>query len=100
MGADSPTMLKTAAELSFGPGLTVAPGEYVLTATKKAADAWQMDVKKADGATTSVPLVSKTLPESVEMFTIELAADKADKNKGELALKWGTKALTAGFTAH
>lgn len=96
MGADAPTRLKTAAELSFGPGLVVAPGDYVLTATKTAADAWRLDVKRASGDPIEVPLVSKTLPESVETFTIEL---KGDKSRGELALKWGTKALTASFTA-
>ena len=99
MGADSPTMLKTAAELTFGQGVKVPPGEYVLTATKTGEDAWQMDVKKADGSSMAVPLASKSLSESVEMFTIELTGDKADKNKGELSLKWGTKALTTGFTA-
>src|SRR5206468_6876895 len=38
MGADSPTRLKTAAELTFGPGVVVPAGEYVLTATKTAPD--------------------------------------------------------------
>jgi hypothetical protein len=94
MGADSPTQLKTKAELSFGPGIVVPPGEYVLTATKTAADKWQLNVK-ADGGTIDVPLVSKTLPESVETFTIEV---KGDGGKGDLALKWGTQALTAAFT--
>src|SRR5207249_6803335 len=28
MGADSPTKLKTAAELTFAPGVAVPPGEY------------------------------------------------------------------------
>ena len=96
MGADSPTQLKTKAELSFGPGNVVPPGEYVLTATKTAPDTWQLNVKKADGGTVDVPLASKTLPESVEMFTIEL---KGDGTKGDVALKWGTLALTAAFTA-
>ena len=96
MGADSPTQLKTKAELSFGPGKVVPPGEYVLTATKTAPDAWQLNAKKADGGTIDVPLTSKTLPESVEMFTIELKGDGA---KGDVTLKWGTQALTAAFTA-
>jgi hypothetical protein len=98
MGADSPTRLKTAAELTFGSGIVVPPGEYVLTATKTAADKWQIDVKRESGDPIEVPLVSKTLPASVETFTIELAPDK-EKNKGELVLKWGTVALTAPFTA-
>ena len=96
MGADAPTRLKTAAELSFGSGLAVPPGEYVLTATKTAEDAWQLDVKKPDGSPVEVPLVSKPLAEPVETFTIEL---KGDKSRGELTLKWGTKALSAAFTA-
>jgi len=96
MGADSPTQLKTKAELTFGPGMVVAPGEYVLTATKTAPDKWQLNVKKSDGSTVDVPLVSTTLSAPVETFTIEL---KGDGGKGELALKWGTLALTAPFTA-
>jgi hypothetical protein len=95
MGADSPTQLKTKAELSFGPRIVVPPGEYVLTATKTAPDKWRLDIKQASGEVTEVPLVSKTLPESVETFTIEL---KGDGGKGELALKWGMLALTAAFT--
>src|SRR5436190_24312519 len=98
MGADSPTRLKTAAELTFGSGIVVAPGEYVLTATKTAPDKWQVDVKRESGDPIEVPLVSKTLPASVETFTIELTPDK-DKTKGELTLKWGTTALSAPFTA-
>jgi hypothetical protein len=96
MGADAPTQLKTKAELSFGPGIAVPPGEYVLTATKTAPDKWQLNVKKSDGSTVDVPLVSKTLSEPVETFTIEL---KGEGSKGELALKWGTLALAAPFTA-
>lgn len=96
MGADSPTQLKTKAELTFGQGLVVPPGEYVLTATRTAPDAWQLNVKKADGGTIDIPLTSKKLPESVETFTIEL---KGNGGKGDLALKWGTQALTAAFTA-
>jgi len=98
MGADSPTRLKTAAELTFAPGVVVPPGEYVLTATKTAPDKWQIDVKRESGDPIEVSLASKTLPASVETFTIELTPDK-DKNKGELALKWGTVALTTPFTA-
>jgi len=98
MGADSPTRLKTAAELTFAPGVVVPPGEYVLTATKTAPDKWQIDVKRESGDPIEVSLVSKTLPASVETFTIELTPDK-DKSKGELALKWGTVALTTPFTA-
>ena len=95
MGADSPTQLKTKAELSFG-SVVVPPGDYVLTATKTAPDTWQLNFKKADGGKIDVPLVTRTLAESVETFTIDL---KGDGGKGDLALKWGTQALTAAFTA-
>jgi len=98
MGADSPTKLKTAAELTFAPGVAVPPGEYVLTATKTAPDKWQIDVKRESGAPIEIALVSKTLPAPVEMFTIELTPDK-EKGKGEVMLKWGTTALSAPFTA-
>ena len=100
MGADAPTRLKTAATLTFGSGIVVAPGDYVLTATKTAEDAWQIDFKTSDAAdgpaVVAVPLVSKTLPDSVETFTIDLTGGK---DSGQLALKWGTKSLTTSFTA-
>ena len=43
-----------------------------------------------------VPFATSTLPDSVEMFTIEL---HADKSQGDLELKWGTVSLKAAFTA-
>jgi hypothetical protein len=98
MGADQPTRLKTAAELTFASGVVVPPGAYVLTATKTAPEKWQIDFKRTSGDPIEVPLVSKPLPESVEAFTIELSPEK-DKGKGELVLKWGTTALAAPFTA-
>ena len=88
----------TVRKVSFSQGVVVPPGEYVLTATKTAPDKWQIDVKRESGDPIEVPLVAKTLPASVETFTIELTPDK-EKSKGELALKWGTTALTAPFTA-
>jgi hypothetical protein len=97
MGADAATGLKTDADLSFG-SVSVPKGEYILTATKVAADVWQLNVlAKADRAKVAdVPLgVSKT-PASVELFTIDL---KGDKDKGELKLSWGQIALAAPFTA-
>jgi hypothetical protein len=98
MGADAPTRLTSAAELTFAPGVVVPPGEYVLTATKTAPDKWQIDVKRASGDPIQVALVSKTLAAPVETFTIELVPGK-EKAKGELLLKWGTTALGAPFTA-
>ena len=97
MGADSPTMLKTAAEINFS-GVVVPPGEYVLTATKTTPDKWQVDVKRSSGDPLEVPLASKALSDPVETFTIELTPGK-EKNGGELVLKWGTVSLSAPFTA-
>ena len=97
MGSNAATALKTEADLSFGTTL-VPKGEYILTATKLAADKWQLNVEaKADRTKQiAVPFVTETLPESVEQFTIDLTA-KGDK--GELRLRWGTTALKAAFTA-
>ena len=57
MGADAPTTLKTDADLSFGTA-AVPKGEYILTATKVAADQWHLNVlAKADRAKVAdVPL--------------------------------------------
>ena len=48
MGADTATSLKTDADLKFG-SVAVPKGEYLLTATKVAADQWHLPVlSKAD----------------------------------------------------
>ena len=99
MGANAPTTLRTEADLAFGAA-TVPKGEYVLTATKLAADKWQLNVLAKDDYTrklADVPLVAETLPASVEQFTIDLSAHGS--NKGELRLRWGTTALKTAFTA-
>jgi len=97
MGADAATGLKTDADLTFGT-VKVPKGSYVLTATRKAEDAWTLDFAKADGdkaAVGSAPLAIGTLPESVEVFTILL---HGGKDKGEVELQWGTTSLKAAFT--
>jgi len=97
MGADAATQLKTDANLAFGE-VHVAPGTYKLTATKLAGDQWQLNISStgAEGKKIGdVPLVSSKLPASVELFTIEL---KADKDKGDLTLSWGTTAMKTSFT--
>lgn len=96
MGADTATGLKTDADLSFG-SITVPKGEYVLTATKVAADQWHLNVlSKADGTKLAeIPLIQGKLEASVEMFTIAL---KGEKEKGEFEMQWGATALKAAFT--
>ena len=96
MGADAATTLKTDADLAFGAA-TVPKGEYVLTATKIAADQWHLNVLgKADRSKVAdIPLTPAKLDSSVEMFTIAL---KGEKDKGALELHWGTTALKAAFT--
>jgi len=95
MGADAATTLHTDAELSFG-SLSVAPGDYILRATKIREGAWVLNVMRASEKVADVPLTASTLPASVETFTIELTGSK---DKGEFTMKWGTTALKAGFTA-
>ena len=96
MGADTATGLKTDADLSFG-AVAVPKGEYILTATKIAADQWHLNVlSKADRSKVAdIPLTQGKLDASVEMFTIAL---KGEKDKGEFEMHWGTTALKAAFT--
>ena len=96
MGADTATGLKTDADLSFG-AVAVPKGEYILTATKVAADQWHLNVlSKADRSKVAdIPLTQGKLDASVEMFTIAL---KGEKDKGEFEMHWGTTALKAPFT--
>jgi hypothetical protein len=96
MGADAATVLKTDADLSFG-GKAVPKGTYVLTATKVADGQWQMTVATNDAekkTVAEVPLTAGKAPASVEQFTIDL---KGEKNKGELAMSWGTTVLRTDF---
>ena len=95
MGADAATSLKTDADLAFGT-VAVPRGEYILTATKIAADTWHLNVlSKADRSKVAeIPLSAGTLPQSVELFTIALTGEK---DKGEFEMHWGTTALKAAF---
>jgi hypothetical protein len=95
MGADTATGLKTDADLSFGT-VAVPKGEYILTATKVAADQWHLNVlAKADRAKVAdIPLTPAKLDSSVEMFTIAL---QGEKDKGSFEMQWGTTALKTTF---
>ena len=97
LGADAATTLKTEADLSFG-GVSVPKGTYVLTATRLAADKWILTAATNDTEAkkvAEVPLTLTSLSADVEQFTIDLTGDK---DKGELALRWGKTALRATFT--
>jgi VCBS repeat-containing protein len=96
MGSDTATTLKTEADLSFG-SVAVPKGEYVLTATKVAADKWTLNVlSKADRSKVAdVPLTAAKADGSAEMFTVDL---KGQNDQGELQMQWGTTALKTEFT--
>jgi hypothetical protein len=97
MGADAATTLKTEADLQLG-SLAVPKGDYVLSATKVAADKWELNLAKADDKAElgSVPLSAEKATGSVETFTIDLTGKG---NAGEFRMKWGTTVLKTNFTA-
>jgi hypothetical protein len=97
MGADAATRLTTEADLSFGD-VKVPKGEYVLTATKVAADIWQLNVLNgADSRKVAdIPLTESKVDDNVEQFTVEL---HGQGDKGQLKMVWGNTALSTAFTA-
>ena len=95
MGADSPTTLKTPVALTFGTTV-VAPGDYVMKARKVSDTDWVLKLERDEKTVAEIPLQSKTLPDSVELFTIDLAEEKG---KGVFRMSWGTRELSAPFTA-
>ena len=95
MGADAATTFDTDADLSFGE-VEVPKGSYRLEALKASADAWHLLVVGGDRETVAeIPLETKTLEESAELFTIQL---KGEGEKGKFVMSWGTLALAATFT--
>ena len=97
LGADSATTLKTEADLAFGSA-TVPMGEYILTATKVAADEWQLNVAARDRTkVAAIPLTMGKVGQTVETFTIEITGER---DKGEFSMMWGDTALKASFTAN
>ncbi|HEY3119200.1 MAG TPA: DUF2911 domain-containing protein [Vicinamibacteria bacterium] len=95
MGADAATTLTTDADLTFGR-VQVPKGTYTLKARKTGADQWALTFWRGDKLVGEVPLEGTKLPESVEVFTINLAEDKG---QGVFRMSWGERALTARFTA-
>jgi hypothetical protein len=103
LGADAATTLDTQADLAFGAA-KLPRGKYILRATKVSEGLWQLNVHRPGAENprqpgekvADVPLVTSTLPEAVETFTIEL---RGQDKKGELELKWGTAAFKAPFSA-
>jgi len=101
MGADGATTLTTETDLAFGSAV-VPKGSYVLTATRKAADQWMLNIEdrspgKDAKKVAEVPLTMGTLPASIEELTIDLSSQK---DGAEFAMKWGTAELKTGFKAH
>jgi hypothetical protein len=106
MGKNEATEIKTDADLKFGD--TVIPaGSYSLWMKKISADQWHLIFNKKTGIwgtehsaaddLAEVPLAMSTNPESVEAFTIALAA--SNETNGTLKAMWGTAILSADFTA-
>jgi hypothetical protein len=105
MGKNEATEIKTDAELKFGDTV-IPPGSYSLWMKKISSDQWHLIFNKKTGIwgtehsaaddLAEVPLAMSTNPESVEAFTIELAA--SDETSGTLKAMWGTAILSADFT--
>ena len=95
MGADAATTLTTEADLTFGR-IQVPKGTYTLKARKTAADQWSLTFWRGDKLVAEVPLEGTKLPESVEVFTINLTEEKG---QGVFRLSWGDRALAARFSA-
>lgn len=104
MGMNEATEIKTDANLHFGE--TVIPaGGYSLWMKKLAGDKWELIFNKKTGIWgheypaaddfAAVPLTMSTAQESVETFTVELAA--SSETEGTLTAKWGTSVLSANF---
>ena len=96
MGADSPTSLKTEADLTFGSA-SLPKGAYTLTAVKDDKGDWTVIASNPDtkAKVAEVPLKTTVLTAPVEQFTIEVAGNG---NAGEFAMMWGTAKMATTFT--
>jgi hypothetical protein len=95
MGADAATTLDTDVALHFGK--TVVPaGKYILRAKKASATEWLLKFDADGKPVAEVPLTATTLESPVEVFTIDLSAEKGD---GVFKMSWGTTGLQAKFSA-
>lgn len=105
MGMNEATEIKTDADLKFGD--TVIPaGSYSLWMKKISSDQWHLIFNKKTGIWgtehseaddfAEVPLTMSTSPDSVEAFTVELAA--SDETAGTLKAIWGAAVLSTDFT--
>jgi DUF2911 family protein len=95
MGADNATTLKTPVALRFSSA-EVPPGDYVLKAKKVSDKEWVLKLERDGKAAAEVPLKGSPLEKSVEVFTIDLAAEQG---QGVFRMSWGNLALAAPFTA-
>jgi Protein of unknown function (DUF2911) len=105
MGMNEATEIKTDADLKFGE-TAIPKGSYSLWMKKVAANQWELVFNKKTGIWgtehsapddfANVPMTMSKNPESVESFTVELAAK--DENSGTLKAIWGTAILSTDFT--
>ncbi len=105
MGMNEATEIKTDADLKFGATM-IPKGSYSLWMKKISGDQWHLIFNKKTGIWgtehsaeddfAAVPMTMSTNPQSVEAFTIELAATNA--TTGMLKAMWSTAILSTDFT--
>jgi hypothetical protein len=103
MGANQATGITTPVDLTFG-STKVPKGGYSLFLKRVNEDKFEMVFNSQTGQwglthdvskdLFSVPMTKSTLPNSVEMFTINL---EPAPNGGVITLEWGTNRLSARF---